>query len=124
MTLTIVNHFQPSPRGAQPHGQSDQGVTIRPTQTAAQREQAKASRIAELKRRAEQTLERNAGRAVRGPMEGSTSSAPMQGSSSAPIEGSGGAAAVGSDANAPRAEGAPHRRRRRGGRGGNKTPAA
>ncbi len=110
---------QNQPRNAQQDPQSDQGVTIRPTQTAAQREQAKASRIAELKRRSEQTLERNAGRAVRGPMEGSSSSAPMQGSASD-------AAAASSDAtpNAPRAEGAPHRRRRRGGRGGNKTPAA
>lgn len=110
---------QNQPRGAQPDGQTDSGVTIRPTQTAAQREQAKASRIAELKRRSEQTLERNASRAVRGPMEGSSSNQPMQGSSDA--------AAISSDAttpNAARAEGAPHRRRRRGGRGGNKTPAA
>ena len=101
--------------------QADQGVTIRPTQTAAQRDQAKASRIAELKRRSDQTLERNAGRAVRGPVEGSSSDQPMQSSSSTPSD----AATVSSDAtpSAARAEGAPHRRRRRGGRGGNKTPA-
>ena len=119
---------QNQPRGGQQNGQQngsvDQGVTIRPTQTAAQREQAKASRIAELKRRAEQTLERNAGRAVRGPMEGSSSSQPMQGSSNQPMQGSSDAAQVSPDANAARAEGAPQRRRRRGGRGGNKTPAA
>ena len=115
---------QNQPRGPQQSGPADQGVTIRPTQTAAQREQAKASRIAELKRRSEQTLERNAARAVRGPMEGSSSSAPMQGSSSAPMQGLSDAAAVSPDANAPRAEGSPQRRRRRGGRGGNKTPAA
>ena len=118
---------QNQPRGAQPDGQTDSGVTIRPTQTAAQREQAKASRIAELKRRSEQTLERNASRAVRGPMECSSSNQPMQGSSDAPMQGSSDAAAISSDAttpNAARAEGAPHRRRRRGGRGGNKTPAA
>ena len=111
---------QNQPRSPQ---QTDQGVTIRPTQTAAQREQAKASRIAELKRRSDQTLERNAARAVRGPMEGSSSSAPMQGSSSQPMQGSSDPITVSPDANAPRAEGAPHRRRRRGGRGGNKTPA-
>ncbi len=122
---------QQQPRSAQQNTPSDQGVTIRPTQTAAQREQAKASRIAELKRRADQTLERNAGRAVRGPMEGSSSSQPMRDSSSQPMQSSNSnpssdAAPASSDAtpNAPRAEGAPHRRRRRGGRGGNKTPAA
>ena len=115
---------QNQPRGPQPDGQADAGVTIRPTQTAAQREQAKASRIAELKRRSDQTLERNASRAVRGPMEGSSSNAPMQGSSSQPMQDSSDAAAISPDATTPNAEGAPHRRRRRGGRGGNKTPAA
>ena len=115
---------QNQPRGAQQQDPSaDQNVTVRPTQTPAQREQAKASRIAELKRRSEQTLERNAARAVRGPMEGSSSSAAASNTIS---EGSSDAA-VSPDAtnpNTPRAEGSPQRRRRRGGRGGNKTPAA
>ncbi len=68
--------------------------------------QAKASRIAELKRRAEQTLERNVARANRGPAEGSSVPAPGV---PQPTE-------TGTETAARSS-----RRRRRGGRG-NKTP--
>jgi ribonuclease R len=81
------------------------------------RDQNRASKIAEIKRRSEQTLERNAERAVRGPLEGTN--APKM--SAKPAQSPAAQNAAPQNA-APRAEGAPHRRRRRG-RGGNK-PAA
>jgi ribonuclease R len=93
---------------------------------------SRASRIEEVKRRSEQTLERNAERAMRGPLEGSTPQRPAQrpaqrnnqprpeASSAATPEASSQVASS-QAAPAPR-EGGAHRRRRRG-RGGNK-PAA
>jgi ribonuclease R len=100
-----------APQSPRPNGQNA-NPQQNPQQSAANRDQARASRIAELKRRSEQTLERNAARAVRGPMEGTGAPAPKQNAEASPAQTA-----------APRAEGTPHRRRRRGGRG-NKAPAA